>query len=154
MKSRRWGVVGLVAVLVLFASLCPSSGCGSASPAPEPATVRGRLIFNGQPVVGGLVVFAPDPQRGGRGKPAYGETGPDGRFQLQFDGSTHIPPGWYRVALAPAAAWPQPLSASAEPSFPARLARPDQSGILREVLPGTDHDFAFLVETPEGAGRH
>ena len=53
-------------------------------------------------MAGGLVVFSPDPERGGSGKPISARTGADGRFQLNLSGDAAIPPGWYRVAIAPA----------------------------------------------------
>ncbi len=137
----------VVPVLALgggFAAVSLSGGCGGSAPAPAPATVRGKVTFNGQPIVGGLVVFSPDPQRGGRGKPACAETGPDGTFALQLDGSAHIPAGWYRVSLLPAPALPDPLA-----PFPAQLARPDRSGLEREVTGGKDHVFEFAVATTD-----
>jgi hypothetical protein len=92
-----------------------------------------------------MVVFAPDPLRGGRGKAFSAETGPDGGFQLQFDRSSQIPAGWYRVALMSA-----PVSESPAPpvTFPAKLGRPDLSGLEREVHAGKEHFFEFAVEVP------
>lgn len=142
----------LVPVLALgggFAAVSMSGGCGGSAPAPAPATVRGKVTFNGQPVVGGLVVFSPDPQRGGRGKPARAETGPDGTFALQLEGAAHVPAGWYRVALLPAPAVPDPLAPAPAAPFPAKLARPDQSGLEREIVAGKDHVFEFAVTTTE-----
>ena len=141
--------VPVLSLVVGFAGMSLSGGCGSSAP-PGPTTVRGRVTFNGRPVVGGLVVFAPDPQRGGSGKPARGETGPDGCFALQFEASSHIPPGWYRIALAPPPIVPGPLSENREPVFPAKLARPDLSGLEREVQTGKEHVFDFAVEVPNG----
>jgi hypothetical protein len=145
MHPRLFPVAALTIGLVPFAL---SGGCGSNEPIPGPATVRGKVTFNGQPVAGGLVVFTPDPQRGGRGKSASAETGPDGSFALRLDNSPHIPTGWYRVALAPAPVIADPLSAPRKPTFPAKLARPDMSGLEREVQPGKEHVFEFAVETP------
>jgi len=133
-------VVALVAGAVAMALWCGSN------PPPGPATVRGKLTFNGQPVAGGMVVFTPDPERGGSGKPARAETGPDGSFLLLLDNSSHIPAGWYRVSLMPAPVIPDPLAD--RPTFPAKLARPDMSGLAREVQPGKDHVFEFAVEVP------
>lgn len=117
-------------------------GCGSSAPAP-PAAVRGRLTFQGEPVGGGVVVFAPDPDRGGAGKPVRADTAADGTFALP----PGVPPGWYRVALAPPPTDPGDR-------FPARLARPDRSGLVREVVAGRDHVFEFAVELagPPGPG--
>lgn len=134
--------------LVLIASLAGAvaavvvlpTGCSRSGPT-GPTTVRGRVTFQGHPVAGGLIVFAPDPDRGSTGKAARAETGPDGSFQLQLGGSPEIPPGWYRVAIvAP------PSTAPA--AFPPQLARPDQSGLVREVTPGREHIFEFGVEVP------
>jgi hypothetical protein len=51
-----------------------------------------------------------------------------------------IPAGWYRVSLA------APAGAIA---LPAKLARPDLSGIEREVQFGKEHVFEFAVEVTE-----
>jgi hypothetical protein len=143
-----------VAALAAGAALMSlSGGCGAKKTPPGPATVRGKVTFNGQPVAGGLVVFTPDPNRGGSGKPAFAETAADGAFQLKLDNSTQIPPGWYRVSLAPAPVIPDPLAASQSPVFPARLARPDLSGLEREVQAGNDHVFEFAVEVEASGGR-
>src|SRR5581483_11537658 len=109
---------------------------------PGAATVRGRVTFQGQPVAGGLVVFSPDPDRGGGGKPARGDLGPDGTFQLKLGDDTAIPPGWYRVAIAPAPAVAYPDW----PAFPPQLARPDKSGLVRQVQAGQENVFDFAVE--------
>jgi hypothetical protein len=148
MKTGLRLFLPLVALAAGFGAMSLSGGCGSKAPPPGPSTVRGKVTFNGQPVAGGLVVFTPDPQRGGSGKPARGETGPDGGFVLQFDNSTEIPAGWYRVSLAPPPAIPDPASATQKPAFPAKLARPDLSGIEREVTAGKEHVFEFAVDVP------
>ena len=141
-------LVPVASLAVGFAAMSLSGGCGSKAPHPGPATVSGRVLFNGQPVAGGLVVFTPDPQRGGTGNPAHAETGPDGDFALALGASAHIPAGWYRVSLAPAPVVPDPASASQWPVFPAKLARPDLSGLEREVQAGKNHVFEFAVEAP------
>jgi hypothetical protein len=120
-------------------------GCKKSSP-PEPATVRGSVTFRGRPLAGGLVVFSPDPDRGGSGKPARGDIDPDGRFELRLGDTSTIPPGWYRVAIAPAA----DASAFDRAVFPPQLARPDLSGVVREVKAGQANVFDFAVEVPNG----
>lgn len=120
-------------------------GCSrSSAPPSAPTTVRGRVTFQGQPVAGGLVVFTPDRDRGASGKPVRGETGPDGTFRLQLDGGPAVPPGWYRVAIAPP---------PADTAFPPQLRRPDRSGLVREVAAGTENVFEFAVEVPVATGN-
>lgn len=147
MKTVLRLVIPVVALAAGFGAMSLSGGCGSKAPPPGPATVCGKVTLNGQPVAGGLVVFTPDPQRGGNGKPACAETGPDGGFVLHIDNSPQIPAGWYRVSLAPAPVILDPLSAT-QPVFPAKLARPDMSGLEREIQAGKEHVFEFAVGVP------
>ena len=103
------------------------------------ATTAPRTVaFQGKPLTSGLVIFSPDPDRGGSGKPARGDLDPDGRFRLTLADSEAVPAGWYRVAILglPAAGAP----------FPPKLARPDLSGIVREVKSGRENVFDFAVE--------
>lgn len=135
-----------VAVGLVSVSIALTVGCHRLASAGN-ASVRGFVAFQGQPLSGGLVVFSPDPERGGDGTPISAQIAQDGRFQLSINGNPAIPPGWYRVAIAAA---PQvgsflPLD---RPVFPPQLARPDQSGIIREVKPGQENVFEFIVETP------
>ncbi len=121
-------------------------GCGSAAPSP-PTTARGVVRFQGRPLAGGLVVFAPDPDRGTTGRPARGPVGPDGAFQLQIDAAADVPPGWYRVAIAGP---PSGMSERGFAPFPPALRRPDRSGLLREVRAGQENSFEFLIDVPAG----
>lgn len=127
--------------LAIGAALVGLPGGCSRTTAAAPATVRGKVMFQGAPLAGGLIVFSPDPERGGSGKPARGDLANDGTFQLMLADATAIPPGWYRVAIAPA-----PLSAHPDAIFPPQLARPDRSGIVREVKAGQENVFEFTVE--------
>ena len=43
-----------------------AAGCGDGSK-PAETVVRGQILYRGEPVSGGLVVFAPDPDRGSDG---------------------------------------------------------------------------------------
>jgi hypothetical protein len=127
-----------------FASLFTSLGCNRVIP-PGNATVQGRITFQGQPMSGGLVVFSPDVERGGTGKPISAEITQDGRFQLTVGGDSAIPPGWYRVAIASV---PNSASymANNRANFPIQLARPDQSGLTREVKAGQENLFDFAID--------
>jgi hypothetical protein len=134
-----------LAVLALGATFVAlPGGCKRAGPT-EPTTVRGAVTFQGKALAGGLVIFSPDAERGGSGKPVCGELGPDGRYQLTLANSPAISPGWYRVAIV---ALPTPASTPLldQPVFPPRLARPDLSGLVREVEAGKENVFEFAVE--------
>ncbi|HEY1192139.1 MAG TPA: hypothetical protein VGE74_31210 [Gemmata sp.] len=146
MKAALQFLIGTLA-LAVGAAATFSGGCGSKAPEPGAATVKGRVVLNGQPVVGGLVVFTPNPERGATGNPAFAETGPDGAYALQFEHASAIPPGWYRVSLAP----PPPVAPKERGAvaFPATLARPDLSGLEREVVSGKEHVFEFVIEVPK-----
>ncbi len=127
----------LVPVLALaagFGAMSAVGGCGSKAPAPANTTVRGKLTLNGAPLAGAWVVFAPDPARGHRGAPTRAETAHDGTFALSA-----LAPGWYRVALA---------APPGVADLPAKLARPDQSGIEREVRANHEHSFEIALEVP------
>ncbi len=62
-------------LLALAAGL--AAGCGGG---PEVVRVSGVATHNGEPVPSLLVTFQPD-----RGRPSWGVTGPDGRFELEYD---------------------------------------------------------------------
>jgi hypothetical protein len=126
-------------------------GCNRKTMLPA-TTVRGVVTFQGKPLAGGLVVFSPDPDRGGSGKSLRGKIGADGRYELKANEDRVIAPGWYRVAIAaPASALLSPGSEPAAiPTFPAKLARPDLSGLVREIKPSQENVFEFAVEVPQG----
>lgn len=126
----RWLVLALMIAV---------TSCGSSSRAP--ATVRGRVLFQGQPLAGGTVVFTPHPDRGPAAKPASAIIDGEGLFRLSLDSQPYITPGWYRVSLA------DPGTTHTWAIFPAALRRPDRSGLEREVLAGQEHVCEFHIET-------
>lgn len=138
----------LVAWLAVGAGILAAAlplGCGNGTKPAATGTVRGRLTFQNQPVAGGTIVFTADRDRGGSGQPIRCDTGADGVFILLRDGVPAIPPGWYRVAIAPP---PGDLTAGSNAAFPPQLRRPDQSTLLREVEAGKDHFFEFAISIP------
>jgi hypothetical protein len=123
-----------------------ASGCGKTE-RPAPATVRGTVLFQGKPLAGGLIVFAPDRDKGATGQPLSATIGPDGGYTLTHEGSPVVLPGWYRVAIAnPPTTFDD---GTASPRFPAALRRPDQAGLNREIYPAQDNVLNFEIEVPE-----
>jgi hypothetical protein len=121
-----------VALLLVFA-LLPLAGCGGGAPALTP--VQGQVRYKGAPLAGGLVVFAPDQERGTRGPLAHAEVGPDGRFTLMTDGKPGCVPGWHRVAVG-----------GAGTRLPARYSAPELSGLHVEVKPGQPNGCELNLE--------
>ncbi len=117
------------------------AGCGRGGPSPT-ASVRGSVTFQGRPLAGGLVVFAPDRDKGTTGKPVTATVADDGSYAAPA-----VPIGWYRVALAdpPGIDW----EGHGWPKFPAALRRPDRAGLDREVVAGRDNVLHFHVEAGE-----
>jgi len=131
----------LVPMLALAAGAVAVSlhlGCTARTPPAEGTSVTGRVSFQGEPVAGAMIVFAPDRERGTSGKPIRAETGTDGLFLLK-----DLPPGWYRIAIAPPADGSAGLA-----HFPPALRRPDTSTISREVVGGKTNTFELSVEIP------
>jgi hypothetical protein len=106
--------------------LAAAAGCGGSD---ELSPVRGQVFYRGQPLAGGTIVFAPDPERGGHGPLACGEIGPDGTYTLQSDGRHGAVPGWHRVTVAPAADY-------GGIALPRHYSDPETSGVGREVQAG------------------
>src|SRR5207248_1267446 len=129
----------LIALAAGVAIVSLHMGCNGSSKPNTANTVRGRVSFQGRPVAGGLVIFSPDRERGSSGKALRAETVSEGLFELSFEGGSAIPPGWYRVAIAPPAA--DPYAGSGRAVFPPQLRRPDTSKLVREVEAGKDHFF-------------
>jgi hypothetical protein len=128
----------LVPMLALAAGAVAVSlhlGCSNRSEPAGPTSIKGRVSFQGEAVPGAMVVFAPDRERGMNGKPIRTETGTDGVFELKGE----VPPGWYRVAIAPPAD-------SNWTHFPPQLRRPDTSTISREIVAGKENTFEFAIE--------
>lgn len=92
---------------------------------------------------GGLIVFTPDPERGGQGSPLSAEIARDGSYAIVETPQRPIPAGYYRVTLAPPPQWR--FAEHAAP-FPLALTRPDLSGLLRDVRAGQVNLHSFAVE--------
>jgi hypothetical protein len=67
---------------ILAAAVLAAAGCGSDGP--PRFTVSGRVTYDGQPVPGGRILFAPDTDRGNRGPGSVAEI-EDGRYRTRSD---------------------------------------------------------------------
>ena len=117
-------------------------GCGK-SPTP---VVTGRVLYRGEPVSDGLIVFAPNPDRGSDGPLATGRINPDGSFILGGDEGKPVAPGWYRVAVAPpSGSLEVPTADRPYPGLPTKYRNPTLSGLEREIKAGTN-SFEFDLD--------
>lgn len=137
-RTRWGGYAGLCLAL-----MCSGCSGGTENGVTETTSIRGVVIFQGQPLAGGMIVFTPDPERGGQGPPLTADIAADGSYAIVETPQRAITPGYYRVTLAPPPHWR--YAAHAAP-FPLVLTRPDQSGLLRDIRAGQVNLYSFAVE--------
>ena len=129
----------------LCLALLPLGGCGD-RPRPE-TVVRGQVLYRGEPVAGGLIVFAPNPDRGSDGPLATATLGEDGSFTLLRPDGRPVRPGWYRIAIAPRAGTVDtPTAERPYPGLPTRYRNPAMSGLEREIRPGTENVLSLDLD--------
>ena len=64
------------------------------------AQVTGRVTYKGTPVHGGIIVFSPDPDKGGHGPIAHSVIQEDGSFSLLTGDAPGAHAGFYRIAVS------------------------------------------------------
>ncbi len=118
------------------------AGCGGSELSLVP--VSGRVLYHGEPLSSGTIVFTPDLQRGARGPMAWGEVH-DGTFRLSTGGQTGVVPGWHRITIA---SLPGNATGTqtAGPRLPTRYRDPQLSELLREVKSGQENIVNFDLE--------
>ena len=134
--------IGIVCI-----ALTVAGGCGKSKPADT--VVRGQILYRGEPVSGGLIVFAPNPDRGSDGPVATATLNDDGSFTLTAPDGKPVAPGWYRIAVAPTAGSVRvPTADRPYPGLPAKYRNPSLSGLDREIKPGADN--VVLLDLEDG----
>lgn len=88
-------------LLTLAAVALVAYGCGKSGPERIPVyPTEGKIIWNGQPVPGALVVLHPKGTLDARAFPARAQTAKDGTFKLTtYDTGDGVPPGEYTVTV-------------------------------------------------------
>lgn len=125
-------------ILLVLALSCPVLvGCGGNQP--SLVEVTGVVNYQGKPLTGGCIVFAPNPEKGGRGPLAVAAIQPDGTYCLRTGDAVGAVPGWHRITISDA----EPAPPVGEGEFvavhsmvPARYAAPDLSGLEANVQRG------------------
>jgi hypothetical protein len=136
---------GAFRIGIVYLALTAIGGCGKSKPADT--VVRGQILYRGDPVSGGLIVFAPNPDRGSDGPVLTATLQDDGSFTLATPDGKPIPAGWYRIAVAPKAGSVRvPTAERPYPGLPAKYRNPSLSGLEREIKAEADNVVCFDLE--------
>jgi hypothetical protein len=103
------------------------AGCDPGSVAGERAPVRGQVRFQGRPLPGGTIVFAPDQDRNSARELAVAQIRYDGSYELQIEQGSGVVPGWYRISVT---------ASNPALRLPPKYRDPVLSGLEREVRAG------------------
>jgi hypothetical protein len=153
-RGRAWRLI------VAIASAASLACSGSPGDRPPLYPVKGRVLYKGKPIAGGVVVYeredggAKASAAGPGGGPlrATGRIEPDGGFRLTaFPGAEGVPEGRYKVGISsvPPRTEGGPLDAGAtakkgDPDvLRGRYADPSKSGLQAEVLKDGPNEPTF-----------
>lgn len=114
-------------------------GCGKSEPV---GTVRGKVIYKGNPVKSGAVVFFPE-----KGPVSSGDLASDGTFQvLNFEKEEGVPIGEYSIAVI--AGMDQiRLGPGVEPTVPLKYTSKSTSPLKFDVQEG-ENEIAISLDDP------
>jgi hypothetical protein len=141
-------IVSVIRWAALLGLLLAAAGCGDLA-APRLAPVRGKVMYKGQPLPCGTIVFAPDAVRGTSGPLAHATIQPDGSYALQTENGFGAVVGWHRVTVS-AVEVPPPgpgqRFASPRSLLPDKYRDPELSGLLCEVKASQENAINFNLE--------
>ncbi|HVJ86262.1 MAG TPA: hypothetical protein VM452_11500 [Caulifigura sp.] len=129
-------------VLSLVVGLCLVAGCGDGRP--QTAPVSGKVIYNGEPLKTGTVMFLSNTPN----MPyATGEIGPDGVYKMKtFEDGDGAVLGSHRVSIS-AVEVPNPAVPEARSLLPSKYSTDATSGLTAEVKEGENViDFTLEAE--------
>lgn len=136
-----------LAVVCCLLLLSVATGCGSSGPQMAPA--KGKVLYKGQPLKFGGVLFQPL-----KGEVAHGEIQPDGTFTLytHFEGDGAIV-GQHLVSVTCYEGQNPQAGGSAEKErtlgkllIPEKYTNCESSGLKFEVKPSTDNEFTLELK--------
>ena len=125
-----------------------ASGCSKDFDYGDTGRITGRLTFEGKPLVPGHGVIFMEPVKGYL---AYGETDPEGRYEVNSWNNGDMPVGTYKVRIGGPEAPPPPTDMTAEEAFdnpdladpqappivfPKKYLDENESSLVFEVKPG------------------
>jgi hypothetical protein len=114
------------------------------------APVRGKVLYKGQPLTTGSIVFAPDSGRGTSGPLAIADIQTDGSYVLHSGESLGAVVGWHRVTIVALEMQTVPPNATCYPTprslVPEKYRDPELSGLACEVKAGQENGINFNLE--------
>lgn len=115
------------------ATLLVLAGCAREEPA---VTVEGKVMFDGQPLTVGTVIFTPDAARGNTSPhEPRGKIDAQGVYRLTATKDRPgVPPGWYKVSINAQRMTNAKDVFSYQSVIPAKLTNPDTSGLALQVV--------------------
>jgi hypothetical protein len=143
---RAFGVLGRIMVAAVLGIL--AAGCDTV--AAQPARVRGKISYKGEPLPSGMIVFTPDASRGGSGPLACADVQPDGTYELRSEEGPGVPPGWYRVAVVAVEASAPTTEGQGftipKSLLPEKYRDPEVSGLSCEVKAARENTINFNLD--------
>jgi hypothetical protein len=110
--------------------------------------VAGKVLFNGKPAAGAVVVFHPTGDNKASVVHPQGTAGDDGTFQIgSFDLNDGAPAGSYDVTVS----WTKPIHPGEKDEvslLPMRYVRPQSSGLHAQVKPEASNNLAVFELKP------
>jgi hypothetical protein len=113
------------------AILSAAIGCSESSEKVTP--VSGTLSVSGKPLPFGVVTFQPDATKGNATRFSPLGTVRDGKFELQTNGKSGAPVGWYRVTIATEIPGVSPPPGVTLPPIPQAARNPETTPLKAEV---------------------
>jgi hypothetical protein len=149
-RTMLWRAVGLLSL----ASLIAGCGCGSSGPPLYP--VRGKVLLNGEPAAGTLVVFHPKSEQEFKHRPS-GRVADDGSYVIStFGEGDGAPPGAYTVTLSTSASRTERVGAKKggliENRLPKKYGDPKTSPLTATVTAGPTEIPPFEVQKKSNGG--
>lgn len=83
--------IGVFCILLFTVGLV---GCGG-----NPATVKGKVTLDGNPVTAGQITFVPDSSKGSEGPQLIGTIDESGEYALYAGADDRVPVGHYKVTV-------------------------------------------------------
>jgi hypothetical protein len=135
-RSMIWTACCWLACLLAMAGCRPS--------AEQLAPVKGKVLYRGQPLQGGVIVFIPDSSRGTSGHLAVADIQPDGTFTLKTNDVLGAVPGHHKVTVS----WVLPTHSGGPPQsmLPPKYRDPQQSKVTCEVMANKSNTIDFVLE--------